>query len=108
MQRDGRVSFAAPDHRALESKFKVIRRAEADLLHVHPRSAGSDGIDRIGFGRIQRVGDEIVAVETPYQELVTEGTRNARKQRHPKWLHAVDLESVNVLGVVGVSERPAL
>src|SRR6266567_5555499 len=108
MQSDRNVSLASPDNRALKAKLEIISGAKADLFHVHPGSSRVDGIDRIGICGIGRVGYEIVTMQAAYQKLVTEGARNARKQRDAKRLHPINLKSVDVLGVVEVCKRCAL
>ena len=83
--------FAAPDGGAGESDLDVARGLEADLLDVDPRGV--------------RVG---VAFEAADEELVTEGAGEAREQRDVKRLRAIDLEGVDVLGVVAVKKLPPL
>ena len=48
-----------------------------------------------------------MALQAAYKKVITEGSRQAGKQRDIKRLSAVNLEGVYVLGVVAVEERTA-
>ena len=91
MEVDRLVVFAAPDDGALEAEFQILRGPEADLLHMDP---GVDGID--------------VAPERTDQKLIAEGAGEAGEPRNVQRLDAVDVEGIDVLGVVGVGKGATL
>ncbi len=91
MEVDRLVIFAAPDDGALEAEFQVLCGAEADLLHMDP---GVDGID--------------VAAKRTDQKLIAKRAGEAGEPRNVQRLDAVDVEGIDVLGVVGVGKGATL
>src|ERR1700736_3408670 len=91
VKSDGRVTFAAPDRRALKSELKVFRWFEADFFHVYPGGVG------IGM-----------PFETSDKKHIPEGASHARKKRNLKEVRAINLKGVDILRIVAVGQAPAL
>src|SRR6476646_5542201 len=100
------MSFSTPDGRTLEPKLQVLRRAEADLLYMHPRVTRSDHIgDQLSCrGRISRVGNVSVSLQAAEQECITKRSRDIRETGDAQGFNPVDVKSIAMLSVVGVSE----
>ena len=105
----GRVSLAAPDHRALKAEFQIFRGSEADLLNVYPGIAWIDYVGQIEIqaAGIDRIGHIGMPMKPTDQEVVAERPCNPGEQWNVQRLDAIDAEGVDILGVVGVGHPAA-
>ena len=91
MEGDRHMAFASPDCGAVKAYFDVGCRLEADLLQVIP-----------GVVRIR------VPLQAADEKLIAKRPGQTGQQGHIERLGAVDLEGVDVLGIVAVEEASAL
>src|SRR5947209_4790703 len=95
------MSLSAPDGGTLESELEVFCRTEADLFNVDPGIAGSNHVALTGTG-IVGIGNEGMAVQTAHQEFVAKRAGDIRQTGNAQRFHAVDMEGVDILRVIGV------
>src|SRR6266567_3092647 len=100
------MPFSTPDGGTLESELQVLRRTEAHLLYVDPGVTWSDRIrHQLSCRRwITRVGNESVPVQAADQEFIAKRSCDVRQPWNAQRLNPVDVERVNILRVVGISE----
>src|SRR5579872_2570739 len=109
VNRNRCVPLPSPDRGALKSKFKIVRRPETDLFQMFPWVSWIDhvGKARVAAIRICWVRHVSMASELSDQKLITKCTGDPGEQRNIQRLDAIDVERINILGIIGISHTTA-